>query len=96
MALAELSGARSRPNADPVIVLLTDGRPDDTALAAALSSAATARRAGVTVFAIGLGSDVQREVLSGIAGDPARVFLAPEAADLAAIYGEVARVIPCR
>lgn len=96
MALAELSGARARANADPVIVLLTDGRPDDTALAAALASAATARRKGVTLFAIGLGGDVLPEVLAGIAGDPARVFLAPEAADLAAIYGEVARVIPCR
>ena len=45
---------------------------------------------------MGLGEDVLPEVLRDIAGDPSRVFLAPDARDLADIYRQVARVIPCR
>ena len=55
-----------------------------------------AQRVGVTIYAIGLGTDVRRDVLESITRDPNRVYLAPTAADLEAIYEDIARTIPCR
>ncbi len=95
-ALNELTGARRRAGADPVIVLLTDGRPQEGTEGRIRQASALARQLGVAVYAVGLGEDVLPEVLRDIAGDPSRVFLAPDARDLADIYRQVARVIPCR
>lgn len=95
-AIAELKGERGRSGAAPVVVLLTDGRPDGGTLASVRDHAELARRLRITVYAIGLGQDVLPDVLLTIAGAPRRVFLAPGPGDLEAIYREIARVIPCR
>jgi len=95
-ALGELGGPRGRREADQVIVLLTDGRPHLGSEASLRDAVDLARRLRMAIYAIGLGADVQADLLAAIAGDPRRVFLAPSEADLARIYREVARVIPCR
>ncbi|MCE7938165.1 MAG: VWA domain-containing protein, partial [Chloroflexi bacterium CFX6] len=59
-------------------------------------AAERARAAGVTVFTIGLGADVDGDLLAGLAGDPSRYAYAPDAAALGAIYRRVAEGIPCR
>jgi Mg-chelatase subunit ChlD len=96
VALEEVDGERSRVQADGVIVLLTDGLPEPGTEQHIEMYARVAQRIGVTIYAIGLGSDVRREVLETIAGDPERVYLAPTPDDLAAIYAAIARTIPCR
>ncbi len=95
LALDELKSNRARADARPVIVLLTDGRPDAGTGAEALVAAGRARAAGVTVFTIGLGGDVDAALLSSIAGDPARYAFAPDGSALAEIYRRVAGGIPC-
>jgi len=89
-------GGRGRLDADGVIVLLTDGRPQGGTEPDIALAAATARSLRLTVYAIGLGDDVQPLVLEIIAGGPERVHLAPGPEDLAAIYAAIAREIPCR
>jgi Mg-chelatase subunit ChlD/sugar lactone lactonase YvrE len=95
-ALGELLGPRRRSAADPVIVLLTDGRPQGGSEADTATAARMARDLGTLVYAIGLGSDVDPRTLTDIAGRTDRVFVAPGPADLTAIYRDIARVIPCR
>jgi uncharacterized protein YegL len=96
LALAELGGARGRREAERLLILVTDGRPDGDSQGATYEAARLARELRINIYAIGLGADVIPEVLAEVAGDPARVYLAPTAADIGAIYHEIARVIPCR
>jgi uncharacterized protein YegL len=79
-----------------VIVLLTDGRPDGGTHQHVLTMAELARDLGVLVYSIGLGDDVDADLLKEVAGQNDRYFPAPSAADLARIYGDVAKLIPCR
>jgi Ca-activated chloride channel family protein len=95
-ALAELSGPRARADAVPVIVLLTDGRPEGGTEDLVRAAAGRARLADVAVFTIGLGADVDGELLSDVATDPSRYYYAPGAADLESIYNRIAAGIPCR
>lgn len=82
-ATEALAGRRSAST--PVLILLTDGLPTGER-AAVLTAAAAARSDGTTVYAIGLGGDVDRALLAEIAGDAGRYFEAPRAADLTRIY----------
>lgn len=91
-AAAELAGPASRPAALHIIVLLTDGRQDADP-AAAQAAAAAARAAGVRIFTIGLGGDVDLPFLQELAGDPSQAYAAPSEADLAAIYAAVAEQV---
>jgi len=91
-ATAELAGPGHAPGNLPVVVLLTDGRGD---AAPALAAAARARAAGLTVYTIALGTDVDAALLVAIAGDPARFHASPDGADLAAIYLDIARETGC-
>lgn len=96
VALGEIQSVRGRRDARPVIVLLTDGRPSGGTATDAIRAAERARAAGVTVFTIGLGADVDGELLVGLAGDRSRYSFAPDAAALEAIYRRIAEGIPCR
>ncbi len=79
----------------PVVILLTDGRPSGTTGAAVLDAALALRRNGVVLYAIGLGDDVDRELLAEVAGTPQRLVLAPDAAALERIYVDIAGELPC-
>jgi len=57
---------------------------------------ALARDLDVTIYTIGLGDDVNPAMLASIAGSTERVYLAPDATQLARVYAEIARLIPCR
>jgi uncharacterized protein YegL len=95
-ALAELAGPRARRGATPVIVLLTDGRPNVGTIAAVLDAAARARAARVTVFTIGLGGDVDGDLLGRVATDPSGYTFAPDLGALVDIYRRIAEGIPCQ
>lgn len=86
----ELAGPRHRAGAQPVLILLTDGRddePDDV-----LAAAAAARSNGTRIFTIGFG-DVDPMVMVLAASTPEDHYYAPDTSRLAAIYAEIARRI---
>jgi len=89
VARAELAGPRARPAAQKAIVLLTDGLPQQPSLAR--SEADLARQAGITVYAIGLGGDLDPALLAELAGSTDRYFGAPTEAMLAQIFTRIAR-----
>jgi Mg-chelatase subunit ChlD len=93
-ALAELQSLRHSDRNAPVLMLLTDGVQTGTP-GEELRAAAEVRAAGVRVYTIGLGADVDDATLRSIAGDRERYFFAPDSGDLANIYGEIARDLMC-
>lgn len=79
----------------PVAIVLTDGRPTGTTDDAVAATAADLRAAGVRVYAIGLGADVDAGLLVRVASGPDQLVLTPDAEDLARIYTAIARDLPC-
>ncbi len=79
----------------PAIVLLTDGRSNPDPSQMALDAAARAKAAGIRVFTVGLGQDVEQDVLRAMASRPEDFFYAPDGEDLGAIYDAIAVAIPC-
>jgi Mg-chelatase subunit ChlD len=95
VAVEEALGERHRPRNRPVVVLLSDGNQHEER-GEAVSVASIARAAGVTVFVIGLGSDVDMGLLRAVAGHPSRAYFAPDAQALAGIYLQVGGAVTCR
>jgi uncharacterized protein YegL len=100
-ALQKASDELLSPQADPtlkkVIVLLTDGIPTDPQKQGvsnyptlyAENSASQARAQGISIYTIGLGNQVNQDILSNIAGAPERFFSAPDTNTLASIYSQI-------
>lgn len=96
-ATRELQSERHHPDSDTAIVLLTDGRQSHAdGVQAVRDAAAEARAAGITVLTVGLGSDVDHELLRDVASEPELYFHAPDADDLEEIYIRIVDLIPCR
>ncbi len=87
-----LASAGRRPDARPVIIFLTDGRHsvNNPPLSELPRVIADVRAAGILVYTIGLGPDVDDANLQQIASDPAKYFRSPTGAELDAIYAELA------
>jgi Mg-chelatase subunit ChlD len=94
-ARLELTGPNHDPKHASVIVLLTDGQQTGADPQLARNAAAAARRAGITVYTIGIGPDAAESLLIEIAGDPARYYHAPGTAELLQIYRDIAGGLPC-
>ena len=94
-ALAEITGPARRPANEAAILLLTDGIPTRSTFASVRESAREVREAGIQLFAVGLGADVDADLLRELAGDARRYVAAPRAEDLESIYRRLARLIPC-
>lgn len=95
VAREELGSARRGVGNMPVMIVLTDGRANPVGPAAAVREAAVARDAGVTVFTIGLGEDLDLDALRQIASKPEYFYRAPDGEDLKTIYKAIAVAIPC-
>jgi Mg-chelatase subunit ChlD len=93
-ALEELQGQRHIERNLPVMILLTDGLQTGTP-GEELRAAAEVPDAGVRLYAIGLGEDVDEAALKAMAGDHERYYFAPDSADLARIYREIAVDLMC-
>ncbi len=91
-----LTGPEQRPDNNSVLILLTDGEPTVGTPEELDAAARAAKDAGLLVFTIGLGSDVDQELLRNIASQPAWFFYAPDTSELAAIYAQIAFELPCR
>jgi len=93
-ALGELQSPRRNLHNLAVAILLTDGVHTGEP-GADLIAAGEVRAAGVRLYTIGLGADADGATLREMAGDDARYHFAPDSADLARIYGEIASDILC-
>ena len=93
-ASALLGPDKRRPDARPVIVLLTDGqnRGDEDELR---TLAAEARAHNIRIITIGLGPDINDQLLAEIAFTQADAHLAPTAAELQVIYQSIAQDLVC-
>jgi nitric oxide reductase activation protein len=91
----ELNSPRRNPDARQVLVLLTDGLPTaadgttDDLLREVTGASSQLRESGIEVYAIGLGSNVNRAFLEAVVADPAKAFLAPDRNQLEAIYRSI-------
>ncbi|MBK8902538.1 MAG: VWA domain-containing protein [Anaerolineaceae bacterium] len=94
-ARKELTSVRHLPNNSPVLILLTDGRPDGTDDAAVLAQATTTKAAGIIIYTIGLGNDVNGPLLQDIATTAAHYYPAPSTADLSQIYQDIGGTLGC-
>jgi Mg-chelatase subunit ChlD len=90
-ALGELAGPRARPGVPRTLVMLTDGKPTDRTTV--LRSAADLKAAGVTIYTIGLGSNLDGDLLRQVASAPDLYFEAPGEAELGNVYTTIARRI---
>jgi Mg-chelatase subunit ChlD len=94
-ATKELTSSRHRSGNVPAMIVLTDGRANPESPEVAVAQGALAKAAGITVFTIGIGNEVDFDALERMASQPAYFYRAPKAEDLEGIYREIARVIPC-
>jgi Mg-chelatase subunit ChlD len=87
--------ASARPDAVPVILMLTDGEPSGShqAWIDAVRVAARARATGVLFYTIGLGDNVRADLLTTMAGAASRYFYAPTGDELDPIYRQISQVI---
>jgi uncharacterized protein YegL len=94
IAQTMLSGPEHLAGHTPVVVLLTDGIQDEAA-DRPLRIAEELRSAGVAIFGVGLGEDVDVDYLSRITAQQDRLYISPGPEGLADIYAKIARRIPC-
>jgi Mg-chelatase subunit ChlD/DNA-binding beta-propeller fold protein YncE len=81
-----------RSGVPQILIVMTDGRPEGDAVDADVAARA-AKAAGIRVYSIGFGVDVDPVLLERIASAPEDYFFAPGASELSAIYTEIARRI---
>jgi Ca-activated chloride channel family protein len=78
------------------ILLVTDGR-DENSRFTFEEALETARRAGIALYAIGLGDEVEKRKLSRLCEETGgRAFFLKSAADLAAIYATIEEELRCK
>lgn len=102
-AREELNSTRHREKAGKALVLLTDGVPTlpikpgvgNYPATYALESARLARQDGISIYTIGLGKDVNKNLLQTLATTTAEAYFAPSTTNLNSIYNQIATKI-CR
>jgi hypothetical protein len=91
----ELVSERHKAGNSRAMVVLTDGKNNPEPVETAVLRAAEAKAAGITVFTIGLGDEVEVEALRRMASRPQDYYHAPDGEDLARIYQQIAHEVPC-
>jgi hypothetical protein len=79
----------------PAIILLTDGVNNPVPVEEAIRAADAAKQSGITLFAVGLGEDIDAEAMRRMASSPSDYRYAPDGEDLGPIYEGLAIEIPC-
>lgn len=86
-----------RPDALPVMILLSDGEPDypfaPEPVTAALAAAERARARRTYIVTVGLGKFIDSLLLEGIASSPQDFYYAPDVVDLQRIYDNILKVV---
>jgi predicted ribosomally synthesized peptide with SipW-like signal peptide len=86
-----LNGTNATAGASKVMILLSDGAPNNATTAQAAATAA--KDAGIRLFTIALGAGANVAFLEGVATSPDDAFIAPDAADLDTVYAEIAQIV---
>ena len=95
-AQAELVSSRHKPQALPVLILLSDGLPTGSDTKSnALYVATQAKNAGTLIFTIGLGADVDPVLMAGIANSSGDYFFTTNSSQLSALFNAISTLI-CR
>jgi Mg-chelatase subunit ChlD len=94
-AQGELDAVAGTAGRRAAMIVLTDGLSNPEPPQRAVDAAADAKRAGITVFTIGLGEELDRWALEAMASRREYFHQAPDAEELAAIYRGIAVTIPC-
>jgi len=93
MGITELSSDRARASAAKVVVLMTDGKPNvnqqnqsvgnnaASAISWCYDRANAAKAAGMTVYVVGVGGDVDADLCSDLASTPDHYFFADSTPD---------------
>lgn len=89
--LGELTGPNSRPASPRIMVMMTDGNPTDRTDVE--TTANRVKAAGITLYTVGLGKELDRRLLEQIASSPDLFYEAPSETQLAAIYTTIAQRI---
>jgi Mg-chelatase subunit ChlD len=88
-------GSEWRERDQQIIVLLTDGRPDPGTRDLVVEMARGLAESDVLTYVVGLGDDVDAELLTMLATQPDFYYQAPSANELASIYEDLAGQLPC-
>ncbi len=94
-ARTELIGPNHVNGHDQVLILLTDGRPGGVSEATVLAEATTIKTFGITIYTIGLGNDVNANLLRQIATSPNHYYASPSTTELNTNYQEIANLLHC-
>ena len=86
----EMTGPRRVAGHTPAVLLLTDGNPEGTYADDVRTAAERLHDAGIQLYTIGLGADVNATLLREIATTPDRYYQSPSADDLTQIYSRLA------
>jgi Mg-chelatase subunit ChlD len=90
-ALTELTGPAARPGVPKIVVMMTDGNPTDRPDVQPMVD--RLKSAGLNIFTIGLGNDLDRDLLRQVASDPSQFYEAPTESQLSEVYASIARRI---
>ncbi len=90
-ALGELTGPNSRPASPRIMVMMTDGNPTDRTDVE--DTADRVKAAGIILYTVGLGKDLDRDLLRGMASSPDLFYEAPSETQLSEIYTTIAQRI---
>lgn len=97
-AADEALAASDRAQAKPVVILLTDGLQNNPAKPGnedVLMAAAGLKGRGALIYSIGLGQDIDADLLRAVASSPERYYPSPTAEQLAEIYRQITEQLPC-
>lgn len=98
VARAEFDTGRHKEEAQPVIILFTDGKANyppgrGKGELLAKKEAEEAKKKGITIYTVGLGKSVNIAFLKELAGSPSRYYQAATTEELGRIYKEVSDAI---
>lgn len=96
VALEELKSERHNPDAQPVIILLTDGWVEGSGAEHALVEAEHAKDYGTRIITIGLGDEINAALLEALASAPEDYYYTPTSDTLREIYLAISQVLMCQ
>lgn len=96
LGAAELQSDHHNKDARKILIVFTDGKanlPDPDPEGYALAAVKKAKDADITVFTIGLGTDLNQAFLSAVASSPGNRYLAPDKNQLDTVYRSISTAI---
>ena len=95
LSRSELVGPRHNPIHSRIVIFLTDGLPNGTTEETVLAEANATKSQGITIYTIGLGSNVNASLLREIATSASHYYFSPSTTQLTEIYERIAGTLRC-